>query len=528
MLAVILMDSPAKAEAEAMFRRHLEVAPDDPMTLHSLGQLLQGKGNDQDAVALFRRAAAGKPDLIPVFNDLAVSLNRLGQRDEALAVLDHALHADPGYAVAHDNRGMVLYDCRRFMEAAEAHLTALAHTPVEATAERISILLHLSKAAYEGGDYVAAEQSCRFILELEADNTDAIEHLAMVLGRLLRHDEALALLNRLARLHGLSRSERSGGPAEATLLLLGGVGAGHVPTRYLFDPALFSTLTLTLLSSDQADAPLGDVSYAALAEADLVFNTLGEVDKDGGQTDALNALVARLGKPILNPSDRVARTGRDHVQELFGDIPGLRVPAVRWATRDELAALSDFTKPQLIRPGGSHGGKDLSLIQSASDMAEYLAKIPHDRFLLSDFYDFKGDRGCYRKYRIIFVDRQPFPYHLAVAESWLVHYWRAEMGVSEWKKREEEAFLTDWRQVFGPLGAAAVDLVGQRLDLDYGGMDCSILLNGEVLFFEANACMLVHLDDAEAEFPYKHQAVPRIREAVTRMVRDRLARAAAG
>ena len=52
-------------------------------------------------------------------------------------------------------------------------------------------------------------------------------------------------------------------------------------------------------------------------------------------------------------------------------------------------------------------------------------------------------------------------------------------------------------------------------------MDCSILPDGRVLFFEANACMLLHLDDAKAEFPYKHVAVPKIRDAITQMVLDR-------
>ncbi|HLN22386.1 MAG TPA: hypothetical protein VK558_00205, partial [Patescibacteria group bacterium] len=445
--------------------------------------------------------------------------------EEALEVLDQALSADPAYAVAHDNRGMILYDCRRFLDAAQAHLTALAHTPVEAAADRVAILLHLAKAAFEAAEFDASEQASRAILELEPDNADALEHLATVLARLLRQDEAIVLLNRLARLQGLTTGGCQDGSAEATILLLGGVGAGHVPTRYLFDPALFATRTMILLSPDQPDAPLGDVPYDLLIDADVIFNTLGEVDKDGGQIGPADALVARLGKPILNPSHRVARTSREQVHTLFGGIPGLRLPGVRWMTREELADLSELPAPRLIRPGGTHGGKDLVLLRTIADLAAYLAKVPNERFLLIDFFDFKGEHDCYRKFRMIFVDRKPYPYHLAIADSWLVHYWRAEMSRDEWKKREEEAFLTDWRQVFGPVGAAAVEEVGRRLDLDYGGMDCSILPNGEVLFFEANACMLVHLDDAEAEFPYKHRAVPRIRDAVTRMVRDRVAKA---
>ena len=143
--------------------------------------------------------------------------------------------------------------------------------------------------------------------------------------------------------------------------------------------------------------------------------------------------------------------------------------------------------------------------------------------LVSPFHDFRSADGHWRKYRLIFVDRRVYPYHLAIGEDWLVHYWRAEMGRADWKKAEEERFLSDWRGVFGPKAAQAVEEVAHRLDLDYGGMDCALAQDGRVLLFEANACMLLHLDEPAATFPYKHRHVPLIREAFTRMVRERAA-----
>jgi len=523
MLGAIMMDRPDPAEAEGLFLRHLRLDPDNPMTLYCLGRLRQGQGRDKDAAALLRRAGAGLPDLASIFNDLGVSLHRLGRRDQALAALDRAVALEPGFEQAHDNRGLVLYDCARFMEAAEAHRTALTHCPATAMPRRIAILLHFAKAAHEGEALDMAERACRAILAMDGDNAAAMERLAEILERRSRDDEALDLCNRLARRQGLMRMGPAE-PAEATILLLGSVGASHVPTRYILDPARFATATLFLLSPDQPDAPLGRVADDELSGIDLVFNLLGEVERDGGQVETATALIARLDKPVLNPPAGVARTGRDRAPELFGSIAGLMVPAVRRMTRQDPADLSLFAGPVLIRPDGAHGGKDLALIKAPADLTDYLATVPHDHFLLTEFHDFKGDRECYRKYRFIFVDRQPLPYHLAIAETWLVHYWRAEMGRSDWKKREEQAFLTDWRRVFGP-AAAAVDQVARRLDLDYGGMDCSLLPNGEVLFFEANACMLVHLDEAEDEFPYKHRAVPRIREAVSRMIKARISNA---
>lgn len=520
MLGIILSDHSDTAEAEHLFSALLANQPDNPMALHNLGRLLQARGEDREAIALFQRASDGKPDLAPIYNDWAVSLNRLGQREQALQLLDKAVELDPDYAVAQDNRGMVLYDLRRFDDAAQAHFAALAKTPVDAISERIAILQHLAYAAYEIQELAAAERACRAILEMDDGNADAIDQLAKVLDRLLRDDEALALRNQLARAQGLVKEGNQSSP-KARILLLGGVGAGHIPTRYLFDPDHFATVSLTMLSPDQSDAPLGGADYAELERCHIIFNSLGEVEKDGGQIEPLKALCAQLGKPVLNPPKAVACTGRDDVQGLFGAIPDLVVPKVRWASRAQVQELTG-DKPVLVRPGGAHGGKDLALIDSALAARGYLQKVPYDRFLLTDFYDFKGSRDSYRKYRFIFVDRQPYAYHLAVADTWLVHYWRAEMGRSDWKKQEEEEFLTDWQTVFGPRGTAAVQQVARTLNLDYGGMDCSLLPSGEVLFFEANACMLLHLDEAQAEFPYKHKAVPLIRDAITRMVLDRI------
>lgn len=523
MLGMILMSGSRKAEAEALFARHLSVEPGNSLTLLNLGRLLQIKGEDNEAILLFNQACSGMPLLAPIYNDLAVSLHRLGKCHEALAALDQALNIDPGFGMAHDNRGVVLYDCDRFREAAVAHQMALALMPAQATAERMAILLNLVRAAYEAKELATAENACRTILDMEPDHAIGNEYLVRILYRMRRGGEAVSSLNQRARTRGLVKVQPTAHP-ESAILVVGGVGASHVPTSDLFDPSLFATMNLTLLSPDQPDALLGSVSLEALSGADLVFNTLGEVEQDGGQIESVKNLLAILGKPVLNPPDLVARTGRNQSNALFGDIPGLLVPEVNWLMRNEKIDFSSTTKPFLIRPAGAHGGEDLALIATASDWNNYLVKVSHDRFIRTDFHDFKDAQGCYRKYRFIFIDRNPYPYHLAIADDWLVHYWRSHMNQSEWKKREEEKFAADWRAVFGPGAASAVEQVAQRLDLDYGGMDCSILENGKVLFFEANASMLVYLDEQKTGFPNKYAAGLRIREAVTDMVRNRVSR----
>jgi Flp pilus assembly protein TadD len=521
LLTMILVDGPDDAEAEVVIRRHLAVRPNDGASLYGLGRLRARQGDDEAAVALFRHALARLPDLAPIHNELGVSLDRLGRWDEALAELDQAIARDGAYDVARGNRAMVLFAASRFDEAVDA-LAAVATSGSEAVADiRTSLLSALIRAARKTGRLAEAEAAARTVLDANPGDARTVEQLALILDGSNRPLEARALRDDLARRTGIQRGGRTAGRARA-IVILGAVGAGHVPTRYLVDAEVFATASITLLSPDQADAPLGDVDIAALVRADLVFSTLADVDRDGGQFDAAAALCRRLGKPVVNPPASILKTGRDGAAALFEGVAGMDTPVVQRTTPGELAGLA-ITEPVLVRPAGDHGGENLILLRDEADKAAYLATTPGERLLLTPFRDYRSPDGHWRKYRLIFVDRQVYPFHLAIGEGWLMHYWRADMARSDWKRAEEERFLADWRQVFGPRGAAAVDEAARRLDLDYGGMDCALTADGRVLLFEANACVLLHLDEPQAAFPYKHRHVPRIREAFTRLLLDRMA-----
>jgi len=524
MLGMALSDGPDTAEAEAILVRHLALRPADGASLHRLGRLRARQGDDLEAVALFRSAVMNLPALPPIHNDLGVALHQLGRSEEGLSALDQAVRLDPGYGVAHGNRGVLLFELGRFAEAVEAHLTALAYISPAAGAVRASTLHNLARAARKTEDHAMATRACEVLLATNPDDPETAEALALLLEHIDRPAAALATRNATARRAGLRRDGRMDAAAPR-LLLLGAVGAGHLPTRYLVDTETFTTLSISLLSPDQPDAPLGAVSLETLSQAGLVFNTLGEVDKQGGQFEVVEAICAALGKPVLNPPAAIRRTGRDQAAALFGDIPDLVVPQVQWTTRAGLAA-PPWPAPYLVRPPGDHGGENLVKVADEADLAGYQARPgePDDRLLLTRFHDFRSADGHWRKYRLIFVDRQVYPYHLAICDDWLAHYWRAQTGTFAWKKAEEEAFLADWRAVFGARGARALDMIAQRLDLDYGGIDCALLDDGRVLLFEANACILLHLDEPAAGFPYKHRYVPPIREAFSAMVRKRAGR----
>ena len=232
-------------------------------------------------------------------------------------------------------------------------------------------------------------------------------------------------------------------------------------------------------------------------------------------------------RPTLNPPAAVPATRRDRIGALLAGIPGLMAPPTSRLGR---AALEDLAatpeRPILLRPTGTHGGADLTRIERPGEIADYLRRIPAAEHYVSEFRDYRSEDGYFRKYRFAFIDREVFPYHLAIGQDWLVHYWRTPMSEA-WMKREEEAFLADYEAVFPAAAARAVREVARRLDLDCAGMDCALTRDGRVLLFEANASVNLQLGDSRADSPYKHLYVPRIGAAAAAMVGRRCAPAAA-
>jgi len=94
-----------------------------------------------------------------------------------------------------------------------------------------------------------------------------------------------------------------------------------------------------------------------------------------------------------------------------------------------------------------------------------------------------------------------------------VHYDSAGMAGSLAKQAEEGQFLSDFRAFLGVKAAQALDQIGQRLNLDYCGIDFSLMPDGQILIFEANPTMFIHPEAPEGEFAYKNAATLAIAEA---------------
>ena len=87
------------------------------------------------------------------------------------------------------------------------------------------------------------------------------------------------------------------------------------------------------------------------------------------------------------------------------------------------------------------------------------------------------------------------------------------MEENPWKIEEEHRFLQDPQAALGPRAMAALAAIGRRLDLDYAGVDFTLLPKGRVLVFEANATMLIHKQGVNSVLAHKNPFVQRIVDA---------------
>ena len=105
-------------EAEADFRRALELNPEHPQVLNYLGYSMVEKGvNLDEALGMIERAAAARPDSGYVIDSLGWVLYRLGRYEEAIGHMERAAELMATDPVVNDHLGDVLWAVDRKVEA---------------------------------------------------------------------------------------------------------------------------------------------------------------------------------------------------------------------------------------------------------------------------------------------------------------------------------------------------------------------------------------------------------------------------
>jgi hypothetical protein len=183
-------------------------------------------------------------------------------------------------------------------------------------------------------------------------------------------------------------------------------------------------------------------------------------------------------------------------------------------TRAALLAADDLAFPRLIRAPGFHTGQHFVRVERRADLAAAIAGLPGDDLLAIAPLDARGPDGLARKYRVMLIGGALYPMHLAISESWKVHYFSAAMEGSAAHRAEEAAFLADMPAVLGPDAMSALAAIGATLGLDYAGVDFGLAPDGRLLLFEANPGMVIQPPGPEPIWDYRRAPIARALDAV--------------
>jgi tetratricopeptide (TPR) repeat protein len=186
---------PKSAEAEAAYRKALQLKPDDPQAHTDLGIALRTQGKLAEAEAAHRKAVKIKPDYADGYNNLGAVLSDLGELPEAVAAFRKAIELQPNDAIANYNLASILQKQNKLAEAVAACQKLIAIRPRwEFAFNKLGLILQDQRK------YPEAEAAFRKAIDCKADFVMAHNNLGGVLIDQRQYEEAVAAFRKALEL----------------------------------------------------------------------------------------------------------------------------------------------------------------------------------------------------------------------------------------------------------------------------------------------------------------------------------------
>lgn len=228
----------------------------------------------------------------------------------------------------------------------------------------------------------------------------------------------------------------------------------------------------------------------------LIFNQIADVDTHRGALERCIELCEQVNTTVINHPRQVLKTSRDQVSKMLKGIPGVIMPrTLRYQPRspDEVltyAAAEGFEFPFITRVAGLHGGKSMIRVDSREGSFE-LNALPFDGrdFYLTEYVDCRDAQGLYHKQRIAVIDGDPVLRHAMYNTDWTIHSGSRAFMMARDSWEEELVYFDRFDKELLPPMRPAIDEITRRMQLEYYGIDCSLLPDGQMVLFEVNANM---------------------------------------
>ena len=254
------------------------------------------------------------------------------------------------------------------------------------------------------------------------------------------------------------------------------------------DPDLSPRSTMVLVGVHEIRIP-------ANTQVNL-FNLVGDADSSQGMLQRIQMIADQI-RPwrYFNPAENILTTARGQLPTTLANIPGCILPCVESVSPVNFSefclACEKFDSwPLIVRAIGYSGGANMVLLNSPSELESLRDQSwLYGGILLVQYIDCRDEDGLYNKTRVIVVDGVPYPRHSIYSDQWLSSTAsRAWMDSNVELCQREERFLAYLRdegmKQYGPVFRE----INQRIGLDIFGIDFA-LVNGQMVIFEANACM---------------------------------------
>lgn len=234
---------------------------------------------------------------------------------------------------------------------------------------------------------------------------------------------------------------------------------------------------------------------------DLVFCEIADANSHSRALDKAQNLYLKINKqiPWINKPHKVLNTRRDKVPELLAKIDGVIAPRTLNLNVNSVdnfqssVESNNFSLPVLLRPSGSHGGKNLILIENFTDLDDVDLSLYDDAFV-TEFVDYKSE-NIYTKYRFAVVAGEPILRHVIFHDHWIIHSGsRAFMEQHPEFQQKEARIIESFEEDLKLDVADAIHRIYEKIGLDYFGIDCAIK-DGQIIIFEVNANMNILNDN---------------------------------
>jgi predicted TPR repeat methyltransferase len=148
--AILLQKNEQLVEAQEVYRRVFEMAPNHPHALHYAGVLAHQQGRSDEAIALIEKSLKLVPDRADCYSNLGIILQSVGKVEQAIDAYECAIAIDPSHANAYSNLGVLLRATGKPSEAEAAYRTAIQLNPEHIDAyTNLGILLNGLKRTKE-------------------------------------------------------------------------------------------------------------------------------------------------------------------------------------------------------------------------------------------------------------------------------------------------------------------------------------------------------------------------------------------